>query len=83
MCIRDRLQPLQMIAIQWEITANRKPNAMQRDRIVNADGREVSMWSTAAAHIILCMDLEEPDIRLCSQNIAIVLGLQSEAAAIG
>src|SRR5690606_3265083 len=64
-------------------TPDRETHAMQRQRTVLGNRREVAMRRTALAHIVFGMYLEETDVRPAGEELAVMLGLQAENGAQG
>lgn len=74
-------EPTQMIFVQRAIAADRQAEAVERQRILLADGRKVAMRRPSRTHVVLGMDLEETDIRRRIDDQAIVLGLEPYSPA--
>jgi hypothetical protein len=71
------LQPLQMHPIERASAADRKANAMHRQRVVCANPVQEVMRRTARAHVILGVDLEEIDSVETGKDIPGMLGLKT------
>ena len=75
----ERLQALEVRAVERTFGADRQADAMQRQRIAVADRRQIAVRRPAGAHVVLGVDLEPADIRLLGQDRRVVLGLQADA----
>src|SRR5262245_33352741 len=74
------VEVLEMILIERPIGADRETNAVERKRILLANGRQIAMRRAARAHVVLCMNFEEANVRLRVDNGAVMLGLQPDAS---
>ena len=67
--------------IERPIGTDRQADAVKRQLVSFADGRQVTMrWSTGA-HVIFGMDFEESDIGKRFDDGAVMLGLEADAPA--
>jgi hypothetical protein len=51
-------EPCEMRLVERGVTADREPHTVQRERVVRADGREVTVRRAALAHVVLGVHLE-------------------------
>src|SRR5262245_15684216 len=77
----ERFQAPEMLAVEGAGSADRQPDAMQRDGITFADGAEVMVRRPALTHVVLGMNLEPADIWRGVEDRAVMLGLESGAGA--
>ncbi|ODR99207.1 hypothetical protein AUC68_04145 [Methyloceanibacter methanicus] len=78
--VGERAQTGKMAGIERPGAADGQPDAMQRERIPLADGRQIGMGRPAGPHIVLGVDLEPADIRRAIENVAIMLRLKPDSA---
>src|SRR5258708_5335682 len=75
----ELLEALKMVLIERPIGTDRQPDAVQRQRVLLANGRQITVRRAARAHVIFRMNLEEADVRPGLDDRAIVLGLKADA----
>src|SRR6266478_9773515 len=76
-------QPLEapkMVLIERPIGTDRQPDAVQRQRVLLANGRQITVRRASRAHVIFRMNLKEADVRPGLDDRAVVLGLEADAA---
>ena len=70
-----------MRLVEGAVAADRQTDTMQRQRIVLADGGQITVRRAAPAHVIFGMDFEESKFGLGGQNSAVMFGLEAKATS--
>src|SRR6266513_1502447 len=79
--IAQLFEPREMVAIERPHRADRQPDTMHRQRIAFSQSSKLRMRRSARAHVILGVNLDEPD-RVCRrENVAKMRGLEADAGA--
>src|SRR5216683_2978623 len=79
----QHFEPHEMVAIERPRRANRKPDAMHRQRIAFAQRSELGVRRAAGAHVVLGVDLEESERLWSGENVAKMRGLEADAGTRG
>ena len=74
----QRLQAQRMRPVERTGGPERQADAVQRQRVVFADGGEIAMRRSARPHVVLGMDLEPAECRPAIENLEIMLWLEPD-----
>src|SRR6267378_6633141 len=79
----QHFEPHEMVAIERLHRANRKSDAMHRQRIAFAQCAELRVRRSAGAHVVLRVDLEETERLRKGENVGKMRGLEADAGTRG
>src|SRR5215475_4219748 len=72
-----------MILIERPIGADRETDAVERQPVLLANGREIPVRRAARAHLVFGVNFEESDVGFLLEDRAVMLSLQPDAPARG
>src|SRR5258706_13512773 len=79
----QQFEPHEMVPIERPHRANRKPDAMHRQRVAFAQCTELRVRRSAGAHVVLCVYLEESERLWSGENVTKMRGLEADAGTRG
>lgn len=79
--VEQRLEPVEVVDIEWRLAAQRQPDAMDRQRVALTDAGQIVVVRAAGHQVVFGMDLKKADVGPVADDPLKMVGLQAHARA--